>query len=50
MTELASRTLTPLERPRRLAPGDRVAVVATSGTIDAERLRRGVARLESWGL
>lgn len=39
-----------LERPRRLVPGDKVAVVAPSGTIVPERLTRGVAVLESWGL
>lgn len=43
-------TLRPLTRPRRLAPGDRVAVVATSGPLRPERLARGVATLESWGL
>jgi muramoyltetrapeptide carboxypeptidase len=40
----------PLDRPRRLGRGDRVAVVAPSGHIDAVRLARGVALLESWGL
>lgn len=43
-------TLQPLTRPRRLTPGDRVAVVATSGPLLPERLGRGVATLESWGL
>ena len=42
--------LAPLTRPRRLHRGDRVAVVAPSGPIDPERLGRGVALLESWGL
>lgn len=42
--------LRPLDRPRRLARGDRVAVVATSGPLDAGRLARGVATLEAWGL
>ncbi len=42
--------LRPLDRPRRLARGDRVAVVATSGPLDPQRLARGVATLESWGL
>ncbi|MGZ4631246.1 MAG: S66 peptidase family protein [Actinomycetes bacterium] len=42
--------LTALPRPRRLVPGDTVAIVATSGPLDADRLRRGVALLESWGL
>jgi muramoyltetrapeptide carboxypeptidase len=40
----------PLRRPPRLVPGDTVAVVATSGSIDPDRLRRGTALLESWGL
>ena len=40
----------PLDRPRRLGRGDRVAVVAPSGHIDSVRLTRGVALLESWGL
>lgn len=44
------RLLAPLVRPRRLRRGDRVAVVAPSGHIDPDRLRRGVALLESWGL
>ena len=39
-----------LNRPRRLAPGDTVAVVATSAPIDPDRLRHGTALLESWGL
>lgn len=42
--------LTPLSRPRRLVAGDTVSVVATSGPLVPERLRRGVALLESWGL
>jgi muramoyltetrapeptide carboxypeptidase len=43
-------TITALRRPRRLVPGDRVAVVAPSGPLDADRLARGVAVLESWDL
>jgi muramoyltetrapeptide carboxypeptidase len=43
-------TITALRRPRRLVPGDRVAVVAPSGPLDPDRLVRGVAVLESWGL
>lgn len=39
-----------LRRPPRLVPGDTVAVVATSGPLVPERVRRGVALLESWGL
>lgn len=40
----------PLIRPRRLVAGDTVAVVATSGPIVPDRLRNGIALLESWGL
>ena len=40
----------PLTRPPRLRAGDRVAVVAPSGHVVEERLRRGCAVLESWGL
>ena len=40
----------PLRRPSRLRPGDRVAVVAPSGPVDPDRLRRGCALLTSWGL
>lgn len=43
-------TAGPLERARRLQQGDRVAVVAPSGHVDPQRLARGVAVLESWGL
>lgn len=39
-----------LQRPRRLVPGDCVAVVAPSSPIDTERLDRGVATLKSLGL
>jgi muramoyltetrapeptide carboxypeptidase len=39
-----------LTRPRRLRPGDTVAVVAPSGHVLAERLERGCALLRSWGL
>jgi muramoyltetrapeptide carboxypeptidase len=42
--------LSALVRPRRLVSGDTVAVVATSGPLQPERLRRGVALLDSWGL
>lgn len=45
-----SAPLAALHRPRRLSPGDRVAVVAPSGPLDEERLRRGCRVLESWGL
>lgn len=40
----------PLQRPRRLTAGDRVAVVAPSGGLVPGRLERGVSVLESWGL
>jgi muramoyltetrapeptide carboxypeptidase len=36
--------------PQRLRNGDRVAVVAPSGRVDAERLQIGVEHLERWGL
>jgi muramoyltetrapeptide carboxypeptidase len=39
-----------LLRPPRLRPGDLVAVCATAGVVPEDRLRRGVMRLESWGL
>jgi muramoyltetrapeptide carboxypeptidase len=39
-----------LDRPRRLVPGDTVAVVAPSGHVDPDRLARGCAVLKSWGL
>ncbi len=39
-----------MDRARRLTAGDRVAVIAPSGTLVPERLERGVAVLESWGL
>src|SRR3954451_23333829 len=47
---MSGSLLQPLDRPRRLVAGDTVAVVATSGPIVPERLHRGVALLESWGL
>ncbi|WP_457030134.1 S66 peptidase family protein [Kitasatospora sp. P5_F3] len=37
-------------RARRLVPGDRVALVATSGAIDLDQLTAGTAILRSWGL
>jgi muramoyltetrapeptide carboxypeptidase len=36
--------------PRPLTPGDLVAVVSPAGPVRAERLARGIAVLESWGL
>lgn len=40
----------PLLRPPAVRPGDRVAVVAPSGVVDPDRLRRGVRWLGSLGL
>ncbi|MFI6348119.1 LD-carboxypeptidase [Streptomyces sp. NPDC050560] len=42
--------LAPLARPARLAPGDRVAVVAPSGPVPPPRLAAGLAALREWGL
>ncbi len=39
-----------LLRPPHLQAGDLVVVCATAGVVPEERLRRGVGRLESWGL
>ncbi|MFF7352413.1 MULTISPECIES: S66 peptidase family protein [Streptomyces] len=39
-----------LTRPRRLAPGARVAVVATSGVVPEERLQAGLDVLRGWDL
>ncbi|MGF1430905.1 S66 peptidase family protein [Kitasatospora sp. LaBMicrA B282] len=39
-----------LTRPRKLVPGDRVALVAPGGPIDPDRLDAGCAILRSWGL
>ncbi|MFF9089101.1 LD-carboxypeptidase [Streptomyces sp. NPDC014991] len=39
-----------LVRPRRLAPGARVAVVATSGPVPEERLQAGLDVLRGWDL
>ncbi|QGV77743.1 S66 peptidase family protein [Streptomyces ficellus] len=43
-------TATPLERPRRLRPGDRVAIVSPSGPVPRDRLETGLAILRGWGL
>ncbi|HEX5569439.1 MAG TPA: LD-carboxypeptidase [Streptomyces sp.] len=40
----------PLTRPRRLRPGDRVAIVAPSGPVRRERLDAGVDVLRGWDL
>ncbi|NED96938.1 LD-carboxypeptidase [Phytoactinopolyspora alkaliphila] len=42
--------LQPLTRPRRLSPGDRVAVVAPSGPVPKDRLDAGCEILRGWGL
>ncbi|MCW7944091.1 peptidase U61 [Streptomyces hygroscopicus] len=42
--------MTPLVRPPRLAPGARVAVVATSGPVPEERLAAGLDILRAWDL
>ena len=39
-----------LARPRRLAPGARVAVVAPSGPVPEERLQAGLDILRGWDL
>jgi muramoyltetrapeptide carboxypeptidase len=39
-----------LTRPRRLEPGDRVAVVSPSGPVPKDRLDSGCAILRGWGL
>ncbi|MFD3655551.1 LD-carboxypeptidase [Streptomyces sp. NPDC058620] len=43
-------TLKPLTRPARLRPGARVAVVAPSGPVPAERLDAGLDLLRGWDL
>ncbi|GAB2744240.1 DUF4031 domain-containing protein [Nocardioides pakistanensis] len=40
----------PLLRPRRLVPGDTVAVVAPAGPAPVDRLDAGLAVLRGWGL
>ncbi|AWL41671.1 MULTISPECIES: LD-carboxypeptidase [unclassified Streptomyces] len=44
------RPLAPLTRPARLRPGARVAVVAPSGPVPADRLEAGLDLLRAWGL
>jgi muramoyltetrapeptide carboxypeptidase len=43
-------SLKPLRRPRRLVPGDRVAVVSPCSPAPAERFDAGLAVLRGWGL
>ncbi len=50
MAAPAARAVTARRWPRPLRAGDRVAVVAPSGPVDAGRLARGIAMLASWGL
>ncbi|WP_199546286.1 LD-carboxypeptidase [Streptomyces sp. N35] len=45
-----TRGVAPLTRPRRLAPGARVAVVAPSGPVPEERLEAGLDILRGWDL
>ncbi|WP_329347110.1 LD-carboxypeptidase [Streptomyces microflavus] len=40
----------PADRPSRLRPGSRVAVVAPSGPVPADRLEAGLGALRAWGL
>jgi muramoyltetrapeptide carboxypeptidase len=47
---MTAEPLTALQRPPRLLAGDTVALVATSGPIQPDRLAGGLALLESWGL
>jgi muramoyltetrapeptide carboxypeptidase len=42
--------LQPLERPRRLVPGDRVVIVSPSGPVPGDRIETGAAVLRGWGL
>lgn len=46
----AAASVPPLRRPRRLRPGDRVAVVSPGGPVAKDRLDAGCAVLRSWGL
>lgn len=50
MTRADPGPATPLARPPRLRPGSRVAVVAPSGPVPADRLEEGLAVLRDWGL
>ena len=45
-----ARTTSERKRPRRLYPGDTVAVVAPAGPVPAGLLDTGLAHLRSWGL
>ncbi|MFJ2022562.1 LD-carboxypeptidase [Streptomyces sp. NPDC087897] len=50
MTREDPAPATRLARPARLRPGSRVAVVAPSGPVPADRLEAGTAILRDWGL
>ncbi|BAG17981.1 MULTISPECIES: S66 peptidase family protein [Streptomyces] len=50
MTRADHGPAVPLARPPRLRPGSRVAVVAPSGPVPADRLEKGLAVLRAWGL
>ncbi|MFI6698158.1 LD-carboxypeptidase [Streptomyces sp. NPDC050509] len=50
MTPLSAFRPTPLTRPARLRPGARVAVVAPSGPVPADRLDAGLDILRGWDL
>ncbi|PCG84486.1 LD-carboxypeptidase [Streptomyces sp. WZ.A104] len=50
MTRQKRGPAAPLARPPRLRPGSRVAVVAPSGPVPADRLEEGLAILRDWGL
>ncbi|PVD04267.1 LD-carboxypeptidase [Streptomyces sp. CS014] len=50
MTRRDPGPATPLARPARLRSGSRVAVVAPSGPVPADRLEEGLAALRGWGL
>jgi muramoyltetrapeptide carboxypeptidase len=43
-------SLKPLRRPRRLVPGDRVAIVSPASPVPANGLEAGLAVLRGWGL
>ncbi|MFE3825433.1 LD-carboxypeptidase [Streptomyces sp. NPDC059092] len=50
MTPPSGPRVTPLTRPARLRPGARVAVVAPSGPVPADRLDAGLDVLRGWDL
>lgn len=50
MTAPSRPAVQALRRPRRLVPGDRVAIVAPSGAVPRERLEAGMDILRGWDL